>query len=45
MPRQAFVGEHHNMAPDGVGVDIGYFAACEGGLHRGNLGDEGSGLE
>jgi Phosphoenolpyruvate carboxykinase/Protein of unknown function (DUF983) len=27
---------------DGVGVDIGYSAACEGSFHRGNLGDEGS---
>ncbi len=40
----ASLGEHNSLAADGVGVDIGYFAACEGSLHCGNLGDEGSGF-
>ena len=40
----ASLGEHNSLAADGVGVDIGYSAACEGRFHRGNLGDEGSGF-
>ncbi len=34
--------EHNGLAADGAGANIGCSATCKGGLHRRNLGDEGS---
>lgn len=36
----AALGQHDGLAPDRLGIDVGRSATGEGGIHRGDMGNE-----